>query len=158
MPDLLDLADHALDAGACEWAHAVAREAASHAADTDRLRAHTVAGRAALACGLVDDACAWLAAPVAASVDVAAAALAPYVRAVTLREGSVPDADIAWLVAALENVTPEATALEDTAPETAPSETTPRRAATGLLEAVAAAAQLHAERGHGAEARAMLEG
>lgn len=138
-PALLSLAAHALQSGAAEWAHAVAREAASHAPGDTRLRAHVLAGRAAVAAGLVEDATAWLHAPVAAGGEVAAAALPAYVWAVALRDGSVPDADIARLIAPL---------MSDDAPRTAPD--------PGLLEAVCAAAQLHAERGHVADAAAML--
>lgn len=139
VPTLLRLAERALRAGATEWAHAVAREAASHAPADERLCAQVAAGRAALASGLVDDASAWLQAPVAASGDVAAISLAAYVQAVTLREGNVPDADIARVV----------TPLLDggaSSPE----------AVDAAVDAVAVAARLHAERCHRADAEAML--
>lgn len=155
VPDLLELAERSLRAGAAEWAHAVAREAASHATDGERLRAQIVAGRAALASGLVEDAVAWLHAPVAASADIARSALPAYVRAVGMREGSVPDADIARLVAPLLDAgAPADTGVApDTAGDTAG---VPADEVDSVISAVALAAWLHAERGHLADAEAML--
>lgn len=140
-PPLLDLAERSLRSGASEWAHAVAREAVSHATGDERLRAHLLAGRAALASGLVEDATTWLQAPIAASGDIARIALPAYVQAVTLRGGSVPQADIARLARSL-------VADEDRG--------TSEEAREAVVTAVSLAGALHAERGHLPEATAML--
>ncbi|QKJ19930.1 helix-turn-helix domain-containing protein [Microbacterium hominis] len=135
---LLALAAAALTSGAAEWAHAVAREAASHATGPDRDRAHVVAGEAALSAGLVDDAATWLRAAIAGSDAVAARALPAFVHAVTLRDGNVPVGELARLAARAERG------------ELGPAET----ATVG--RALADAACLNAERGERADAAALL--
>ncbi|MBT8798310.1 helix-turn-helix domain-containing protein [Microbacterium flavum] len=155
VPDLLELAERSLRAGAAEWAHAVAREAASHATDGERLRAQIVAGRAALASGLVEDAVAWPPPPAAASAPLARTAPPAHVRAVGRREGSVPGRDIARPVAPLlDTGAPADTGVApDTAGDTAG---VPADEVDSVISAVALAAWLHAERGHLADAEAML--
>lgn len=140
LDDLLALAESARRSGAAEWAHSVAREAASHATEGDRLRAHVVAGSAALDAGLIEDAVMWLRAPVSGNDDVAASALAPFAAATALRDGTVPDSEIARLVAGvLSGEHASAAKTRD------------------LCAALATAATLHAERGHAGDALAMLE-
>ncbi|WP_127472727.1 helix-turn-helix transcriptional regulator [Microbacterium sulfonylureivorans] len=136
---LLDLADVARRCGAAEWAHSVAREAASHASGDERLFAHIAAGEAALDAGLVDDAVEWLRGPVVGPDDIAARALPAFVHAVTLSEGNVPDGDIGRHVARLRDTPPSASDSAD-----------------HVSRALALAACLHAERGHDADAADLL--
>ncbi len=91
VPALLELSREAELAGNAVWAHAIAREAASHANGPAVLDSHLACGAAALKLGLVSDAVAWLA-PVldAADPQLAASALAPYIHAESLLTGEVP--------------------------------------------------------------------
>ncbi|MBP2412421.1 DNA-binding CsgD family transcriptional regulator [Arthrobacter stackebrandtii] len=91
VPALLELSREAELAGNAVWAHAIAREAASHANGPAVLDSHLACGAAALKLGLVSDAVAWLA-PVldAADPQLAALALAPYIHAEALLTGEVP--------------------------------------------------------------------
>lgn len=133
---LLELARAARRSGAAEWAHAVAREAASHSSGPDRLRAHLVAGEAALDAGLVEDAVTWLRGPAAAADELAARALPAFVVALTLSEGSVPDGELFRHVAR---------ATEGDAAQ-----------AESIARALEVAAGLHAERGHADAAADLL--
>ncbi len=96
---LLELAREAFAAGDADWAHAVAREATSHAvAPASRGEAQLAAGLAALGAGLVDDAVRWLAALPAFETEVAAESLSATTLALTLARGGVPGADLeGWL-------------------------------------------------------------
>lgn len=96
---LLGIATSADAAGEAEWAHTVAREAASYAGGSTLDRARLIAGRAALHAGLVDDAVDWLSEVLeSADLGVQAEALSPYVHAVCLQTGSVPvDMIHAWV-------------------------------------------------------------
>ncbi|MWB99486.1 hypothetical protein, partial [Agromyces seonyuensis] len=90
---LLALAEAADEAGDAEWAHAVAREAESHADGVPTARAALVAGVAALHGGLVDDAVVWLG---EAALDPVARerALPLLLHASALRTGLVADAEL----------------------------------------------------------------
>lgn len=135
---LVALAREACSAGDAEWAHSVAREAACHATGDERAEAQTVAGIAALEAGLVDDAVDWLREPVSSTdPDTAAAALAPFIQATTLREGHVADVAIDVQLARLAHPVP-------------------RRRARDLVRGVVMAARLHAERGNAREAAELL--
>jgi len=136
---LLALARAALVAGDAQRAHAIAREATSHAVGTrEREEAGFLTGLTAVASGLVDDAVRHLA-PLIASRDRgrAADALAPYVAAATWRAGGVPELE---LDASLAGRTGE--------------EPSVRRSAA---RACALAAGLLAERGDADAARAWCE-
>lgn len=137
---LLELSSDARRAGAAEWAHAIAREASSHASGELRLHAAVAAGRAALDAGLVDDAVEWLQAPIAGPDAIAARALATFVHAVALRDGNVPDADVARHVARVLDE-PRADAAE----------------VAHVAKALEMAACRHAERGHDGDADELLE-
>ena len=95
-PRLVDVAERLLDSGDVIHAHEVAREAASQSVGTWTTRAQLAAGVAALRSGHVLDADEWLQ-QVMRSPDPAltSRALAPYVTAVTLHTGCVPDDDLA---------------------------------------------------------------
>ncbi|MEP7765607.1 LuxR C-terminal-related transcriptional regulator [Sanguibacter sp. 25GB23B1] len=131
-PSLVAVAEGLLGAGDVVHAHEVAREAASQSTGDERSQAQAqlVAGVAALRSGHVVDAEGWLQ-QVMRSPERALAgrALAPYVTAVTLHTGRVPDDDV---VQHLDR------ALE--------AEDDPHRAA--VVEALGTTARLHAERGH----------
>lgn len=132
---LLELASTARRSGAAEWAHAVAREAASHSSGRDRLLAHLIAGEAALDAGLVEDAVTWLREPASSGDDLSARALPAFVVALTLSEGSVPDGDLSHHVGRAGRDSAEA---------------------EPIARALAIAAGLHAERGHADEADEVL--
>ncbi|MFF2271356.1 LuxR C-terminal-related transcriptional regulator [Agromyces sp. NPDC058136] len=88
---LLAIADAADAAGESEWAHAVAREAASHASGRAAIEAWRIAGRAALHGGHVEDARGWLGAVVEHGDELErAAVLADYLVARAALEGDVP--------------------------------------------------------------------
>ena len=133
---LLELARAARRSGAAEWAHAVAREAASHSSGPDRLGAHLVAGEAALDAGLVEDAVNWLRGPAAAADELSARALPAFVVALTLSEGSVPDGELFRHVARATGDDPAQ--------------------AESIARALEVAAGLHAERGHADAAADLL--
>lgn len=88
-PRLLAVATRALAAGDAARAYAIAREAASHAGSSSLDAARTLAGRAALSGGWIDDAIAWLA-PVVADRDASADAVRLYRTASSLRHGVAP--------------------------------------------------------------------
>lgn len=129
-PSLVALAERLLDAGDVVHAHEVAREAASQSTGSGTARAQLVAGIAALRSGHVVDAEAWLQ-QVMRSPEPAltSRALAPYVTAVTLHTGRVPDDDVAQHLE-------RGIAAGDAAHQGA------------VVEALSTAARLHAERGH----------
>lgn len=135
---LLELSAAARRAGAAEWAHSVAREAASRAGGALQLRAHLAAGEAALDAGLVEDAVIWLRGPSAGPDDIAVRALPAFAVALTLCEGNVPDGDLARHV--VRATSPGAGA----------------EIAGAVAPALGVAAALHAERGHDGEARDLL--
>ncbi|WP_084620656.1 helix-turn-helix transcriptional regulator [Agromyces italicus] len=88
---LLELAEAADAAGEPEWAHAVAREAASHASGRAEIDAWRVAGRSALHGGHVDDARCWLGAVLEhGDEDERASVLADYLIVRAALEGDVP--------------------------------------------------------------------
>lgn len=88
---LLEIAEAADAAGESEWAHAVAREAASHASGRAELDAWRIAGRAALHGGYVDDARCWLGEVLEhGDEDERASVLADYLIARAALEGDVP--------------------------------------------------------------------
>lgn len=129
-PSLVALAERLLDAGDVVHAHEVAREAASQSTGSATARAQLVAGIAALRSGHVVDAEAWLQ-QVMRSPEPALTcrALAPYVTAVTLHTGRVPDDDVAQHLE-------RGIVAGDDAHQGA------------VVEALSTAARLHAERGH----------
>lgn len=87
---LLAIAEAADAAGEPEWAHAVAREAASHASGVAEIDAWRIAGRAALHGGHVDDARCWLGGVIEHGDEGArAAVLADYLIARAALEGDV---------------------------------------------------------------------
>jgi DNA-binding CsgD family transcriptional regulator len=129
-PPLVALAERLLDAGDVVHAHEVAREAASQSTGSATARAQLVAGTAALRSGHVVDAEAWLQQVMrSAEPALAGRALAPYVTAVTLHSGRVPDDDVAQHLE-------RGLAAGDDALRGA------------VVEALSTAARLHAERGH----------
>ncbi|GAA1786147.1 helix-turn-helix transcriptional regulator [Agromyces lapidis] len=88
---LLEIAEAADAAGESEWAHAVAREAASHAAGRAEIDAWRIAGRAALHGGHVDDARCWLGEVLEhGDEDERASVLADYLIVRAALEGDVP--------------------------------------------------------------------
>ncbi|QNO38577.1 helix-turn-helix transcriptional regulator [Protaetiibacter sp. SSC-01] len=135
VPPLLRMARDALARGEAERAHAVAREATSHAPDgPPREQALLVTGVAAAAAGLVDDAVRALAAVVgSADAEVAAEAMPAYLACLAWRSGGEPGA-----------------ALEGRLDELARGGVRARRA---VARARALAACLCAERGERAAAR-----
>ncbi|PFG34291.1 helix-turn-helix transcriptional regulator [Sanguibacter antarcticus] len=129
-PALVDIAERLLASGDVVHAHEVAREAASQSTGASATRAHLVAGIAALRSGHVVDADGWLQQVVRSTdPELTSQALAPYVTAVTLHTGRVPDDDVVQHVGS-------------------PlwSGTVAHRCA--LIEALSTTARLHAERGH----------
>lgn len=93
---LLAVARSVLASGDAGRAHAIAREASSHAVDrASRAEAILLTGLAAVAAGLVDDAVRRLAVLLdAADPDVRRAALGAYLAAVTWQTGVVPEAEL----------------------------------------------------------------
>lgn len=107
---LLTVARAVLATGDAERAHAIAREATSHAMDADaRDRAGLLAGVTAAAAGLVDDAVRHLS-PVTASTDprMRIAATGALLAAATWRSGVVPDADLEACLARADSASPTA--------------------------------------------------
>lgn len=91
VPALLSLSRRAEQVGSLVWAHANAREAASHAVGPDEFECRLASGTAALKLGLVADAAAWLG-PVldAPELELAASALPLFIHAEALLTGEVP--------------------------------------------------------------------
>jgi DNA-binding CsgD family transcriptional regulator len=92
---LLDIASRADAAGEAERAHAVAREAASHAAGDQAARAQCIAGRAALHAGYVEEAERWFDEVLRRGDEHSrAAVLGDYLIAVAMLSGDVPDREL----------------------------------------------------------------
>ncbi|KQM82859.1 helix-turn-helix transcriptional regulator [Agromyces sp. Leaf222] len=142
---LLRLARRADAAGEAERAHAIAREAESHASGAGAVLARRVAGTAALHGGFVDDAERWLGAVLShGDDDSRAAVLGDYLVATALLHGDVAEPELdAQLERAVE---PE---LFDTAAT--------RRRLQSLVRAIAIAAGLLAERGAAQRAARRLD-
>ena len=137
VPGLLDLARWARNIGSSEWAHSVAREAASHADEAEVDEARLTAGMAALDAGLVADAVEWLRGVVTSrDAGISARALPAYLHAATLHDGDVPQLEFERLSARLSEAI--ATGVDDD---------TASEIAEGLVNAAAVAACLLAELG-----------
>ncbi|MFF2387621.1 LuxR C-terminal-related transcriptional regulator [Agromyces sp. NPDC058104] len=147
---LLAIADAADAAGEPEWAHAVAREAASHASGRAEVDAWRIAGRAALHGGHVDDARCWLGGVLEhGDEDERASVLADYLIARAALEGAVPLGELDDRIAAAAEDAADGSGGPDAA-----------AALTGrwsdLARASATAAGLLAERGAPAAAARRL--
>lgn len=96
VPPLLEFARSALASGDAVRAHAIAREAASHAVDDDaRAEAAWLTGLAALAAGLVDDAARTLSTVCDASDErLRVQALGAHLAATTWQTGAVPEVEL----------------------------------------------------------------
>ncbi|MFF2275338.1 LuxR C-terminal-related transcriptional regulator [Agromyces sp. NPDC058126] len=144
---LLEIAEAADAAGESEWAHAVAREAASHASGRAEIDAWRTAGRAALHGGHVDDARCWFGGVLEhGGEDERAAVLADYLIARSALEGDVPLGELDDRIAA---------AVDDGA-SCSDAATGPARRWSDLARASATAAGLLAERGAPAAAARRL--
>lgn len=96
VPTLLQLSRKVNAADNAIWAHAIAREAASHAVGAELFESQLCAGEAALNLGLVDDAANWLGGALSSpDVLVAARALPPFVHAESLLAGEAPTVALA---------------------------------------------------------------
>ncbi|MFF2494534.1 LuxR C-terminal-related transcriptional regulator [Agromyces sp. NPDC058064] len=147
---LLAIADAADAAGEPEWAHAVAREAASHASGRAEIDAWRIAGRAALHGGHVDDARCWLGGVLEhGDEDERASVLADYLIARAALEGDVPLGELDDRIAA---------ATEDAADGSGGADAAAALAGrwADLARASATAAGLLAERGAPAAAARRL--
>ena len=92
---LLDIAERADVAGEAEWAHTVAREAASHADGDRAVRAQTIAGRAALHAGFVEEAERWFGEVLRRGDEIhRTAVLGDHLIAVAMLSGDVPDREL----------------------------------------------------------------
>ncbi|GAA1837938.1 helix-turn-helix domain-containing protein [Agromyces salentinus] len=92
---LLAIAERADAAGEAERAHAVAREAASLASGGNAVRAQSIAGRAALHAGFVEEAERWFGEVLNRGDEhQRVAVLADYLIAVALLTGDVPDREL----------------------------------------------------------------
>ncbi|MEF3403451.1 helix-turn-helix transcriptional regulator [Agromyces sp. CCNWLW203] len=92
---LLDIAERADAAGEAEWAHTVAREAASHAGGEQAMRARSIAGRAALHAGFVDEAERWFGDVLRRGDEISRTdVLGEYLIAVAMLSGDVPDHEL----------------------------------------------------------------
>ncbi|RXZ47906.1 LuxR family transcriptional regulator [Agromyces fucosus] len=92
---LLDIAERADAAGEAEWAHTVAREAASHAGGEQAVRARSIAGRAALHAGFVEEAERWFGDVLRRGDEPCrTAVLGEYLIAVAMLSGDVPDLEL----------------------------------------------------------------
>ncbi|UOQ88392.1 helix-turn-helix transcriptional regulator [Agromyces endophyticus] len=146
---LLEIAESADAAGESEWAHAVAREAASHAYGAEAVTAWSLAGRAALHGGHVDDARTWLDRVLEHGDETArTAVLADYLTARAGLEGDVPEVELDDRLAALAGATTPSSPSGDAALH---------RLRLHLARALATAAGLLAERGAMAAARHRLD-
>ncbi|MFE6965928.1 LuxR C-terminal-related transcriptional regulator [Agromyces sp. NPDC057679] len=144
---LLEIAEAADAAGESEWAHAVAREAASHASGRAEIDAWRIAGRAALHGGHVDDARCWFGGVLEhGDEDERAAVLADYLIARSALEGDVPLGELDDRIAA---ATADGAGCSD-------AETRSARRWSDLARASATAAGLLAERGAPAAAARRL--
>lgn len=96
VPTLLKFSRQANATGNAAWAHAIAREAASHALGADSFESQLCAGVAALNHGLVADAVDWLDGALSSpDVVVASRALPFFVHAATLLAGETPTVPLA---------------------------------------------------------------
>lgn len=92
---LLDIAERADATGEAEWAHTVAREAASHAGGEQAVLAQSIAGRAALHAGFVDEAERWFGEVLRRGDEISrTAVLGEYLIAVAMLSGDVPDHEL----------------------------------------------------------------
>lgn len=140
VPALLGLSRKANAADNAVWAHAIAREASSHALGAEFFESQLCAGVAALNLGLVEDAANWLGGAMSSpDVLVAARALPPFVHAESLLAGEVP---IVALARHSDSFLKRAEALE-----AADSATVARQVAkaTGLAAGLCAARGTHEE-------------
>ncbi|ANJ26357.1 helix-turn-helix domain-containing protein [Agromyces aureus] len=141
---LLEIARRADAAGEAERAHAVAREAESHAAGEQAVLARRVAGVAALHGGFVEDAERWLGAVLADGDDCArASVLGEYLLATALLRGDV--------------VEPELDAQLERAAQSEGLDTATKCRLAALVRATTIAAGLLAERGAAQRAGRRLE-
>ncbi|MGX5697615.1 LuxR C-terminal-related transcriptional regulator [Agromyces soli] len=157
---LIEFARRSDASGDTLLAHAVAREAASHAVGAEAAEAELAAGEIALHGGCVADAATWFGGVLArGSAAQRARALVGRVLAATLLTGDVPDAELDTRLAELECVALDARTTGSDA--TAGAEPLPEPEAivvrTALVEALALAAGLHAERGAQTSARRRLD-
>ncbi|WP_315914244.1 helix-turn-helix transcriptional regulator [Arthrobacter sp. lap29] len=96
VPSLLRLSRKANAANNAVWAHAIAREAASHAVGAELFQAQLCAGEAALNLGQVGDAATWLGGALSSpDVLVAARALPAFIHAESLLAGEAPTVALA---------------------------------------------------------------
>lgn len=157
---LVEFARRADASGDTILAHAVAREAASHAVGDDAAEAELVAGETALHGGCVADAADWFAGVLArGSTRQRARALAGRVHAVALLTGEVPDAELDTRLAELESGLgdPRAGAPVPDDGRATGDGSDDGGAGACLVEALALAAGLHAERGARTPARRRLD-
>ncbi|MGI9822515.1 LuxR C-terminal-related transcriptional regulator [Agromyces sp. Marseille-Q5079] len=92
---LLEIAKRADAAGDAERAHAVAREAASHAVGDQAIQAQRIAGRAALHAGFVEEAERWFDEVMRRGDESSrAAVLGDHLIAVAMSSGDVPDREL----------------------------------------------------------------
>lgn len=157
---LIEIAESADASGESEWAHAVAREAASHACGAESVTAWSIAGRAALHGGHVDDARGWLDRVIEHGDEPArTSVLADYLTARAILEGDVPEVELDRRLAGLGDeigsaldeaggaLEPGATPTGRSTVDAAALDPATRPMRLQLARAVATAAGLLAERG-----------